>query len=155
MGKRAGTVGAIAVLSLLLLTGCQALKPAGFTQADARSDTARWTSDAVGALGAARFGSPPTNTKADGYETCRTDTSFFTTTSEWRTITDLGVAVSKQDAATASISAAFVRAGWVASIADGVHSLKGPHGAKRMGVIRIESGGGAELTIIVISPCYS
>jgi hypothetical protein len=150
MGKRFASVGAIAAMTLLLLTGCQSVKPGTFTRVDAQSDTAGWTRDAAKAVG-----SPQTTTRADGYETCRTDKSYFTSTSEWRTSTDLRVAASKQDAATAAISASFVHAGWVAKTSGGVLSLSGPHGAKRMGVVRVESGGDAQLTVIVISPCYS
>jgi hypothetical protein len=149
MGMRAVAVGVIAALALLLLSGCQATAPGTFVRADARADAAHWTRDAVTAVGGQKA-----TTKADGFETCRTDTGYFTTTSQWRTITFVSIPASRQPAAESEISAAFVREGWVASHPQGLLMLVGPDAGKRHGLIRAESGGGAQLAITVISPCY-
>ncbi len=151
MSKRAAPVVACAAVVLLALTGCQA-HPSGFGREQAQSDAAVWTAEAVHAAG-----SPTTTTRSDGYETCRTDTGFFTSTFQWRTITWLGVAASAQSAATRSIAAAFSADGWVAQKStgvDGLVSLAGPKDADRPGVVRIETGGPTQLSVTVISPCY-
>jgi hypothetical protein len=146
--KRAIPIVATAGLVLALLTGCQA-KPGTFVRADAQADVAGWTRSAEKAAD-----SPTASTIANGYETCRTDTGYFTTSFQWRTITNLRIAASQQGAATAAISAAFAADGWAAKTSAGVVTLTGPKSATRRGVVRIETAGGSELAVSVISPCY-
>jgi hypothetical protein len=151
MSRRVAAAFASAAVVLLALTGCQA-QPTGFGRPQAQSDAAAWTTEAVHAAGA-----PTTTTRSDGYETCRTDTGFFTSTFQWRTITWLAIPSSTQPAATRAIRAAFTDDGWAAQKSTGVASLvvlAGPRDADRRGVVRIETGGPAELSVTVISPCY-
>jgi hypothetical protein len=149
VGKRAVAVGAIAVLALLLLAGCQSVPPGTFVRAQAQADVAGWTHDARDAAG-----SPVARTTADGYETCRTDTAYFSTSFQWRTITNLSVSASRQAAATSAISAAFVKNGWVETKSSGLVTLAGPHDASRRGILRIETAGSSQLAVSAISPCY-
>jgi hypothetical protein len=149
MGRRAIAVGAMAVLALSLLSGCQAVAPGTFVRAEAVADAALWTRDAVRAAG-----SPSASTRADGYETCRTDSAYFTTTFQWRTITYLGVAASRQSDTISAIAAAFGRSGWHATSSRGAVTLTGPSGPSHRGVIRVEPAGSSNLALSVISPCY-
>jgi hypothetical protein len=150
MQKRGTVAVVLAALALLGLAGCQAVKPGTFTRADAQADVSAWTQDAQTAVG-----SPSADTRSDGYETCRTDHGFFTTTSQWRTITYLTVPKKRQAAAISTLSAAFVARNWTSTTSGGSVSLSGPKGASRTGLIRVERGGGSTLVISVVSPCYA
>ena len=150
MNKRVAFAIVTAVLAFVSLAGCQAVKPGTFTRADAQADVAVWTHDAETAVG-----SPSTDTRSDGYETCRTDHGYFTTSSQWRTITYLTVPQKRQTAAISTLSAAFVALKWKSVTSAGLVTLSGPKGASHAGLIRVERGDESTLVISVVSPCYS
>jgi len=149
MRKR--VVGGVILSALALggLSGCQAVAPGGFTRATAQADVAGWTHDAQKALG-----SPAASIRANDFETCRTDHSYFSTSFEWRTITNLSVPAARQAAAIRTLASAFVASGWVRSNPDGLVTLTGPTDARRRGLIRVEYGGASTLVLSVLSPCY-
>jgi hypothetical protein len=140
----------LAALALVSLSGCQAVTSGGFTRVSAQADVDGWTHEAEIALK-----SPTAGVRASGYETCRTDRGFFTTSWEWRTITNLSVPAARQSAAISTLTAAFTATGWTRSNPAGLVTLTGPTGERRRGLIRLENGGASTLIISVISPCYS
>jgi hypothetical protein len=140
----------LVALALAGLSGCQAEGSGGFTRAGAQTDVDRWTRQAEAALG-----SPTASIRASGFETCRTDHSYFTTSFEWRTITNLSVPAAQQSAAISTVSAVFAANGWVRSTPGGLVTLTGPTTQRRRGLIRLETGGASTLVIAVLSACYS
>jgi hypothetical protein len=140
----------LVALALASLSGCSAVTSGGFTSADARTAVAAWTHEAETTLG-----SPTASVRASGYETCRTDHGFFTTSWEWRTITNLSVPAASQTSAISTVSTAFTASGWVRSNPRGLVTLTGPTNERRRGLVHIETGGASTLVIWVISPCYS
>ena len=149
MHKRVALAALTAALTVAGLAGCQAAGPGSFTRADAQADVVTWTHDAETALG-----SPTARVSFDGYEVCRTDRGYFTTTSQWRTETTLGVARARQSAAISRVSGAFVKRGWSSSKSTAPVTLVGPKGARHTGQIRIESYGSTAILISAVSPCY-
>jgi hypothetical protein len=135
---------------LLCLTGCQAAA-GSFTRTLATADVANWTRQAVDAVT-----SPPpsASTKLDAFETCRSDTGFFTMSYQWRTITNVGVPLARQSAATRAIENSFEAGGWTVSHPGGLVSLAGPKAGKLKGLITIQTAGDSQLSISVVSPCY-
>ncbi|HEX4444684.1 MAG TPA: hypothetical protein VHZ81_14030 [Galbitalea sp.] len=142
-------VGALALGSL---AGCQATTPGSFTRALAQADTAKWTKQAVNA---AASSAPTATTKLSGFEACRSDTGFFTTSDEWRTITDIAVSSAQQEAATAAIAGAFTKSGWTETRPRGLVTLKGGATGKRKGLITVQTAGPTALAITVESGCYA
>jgi hypothetical protein len=140
----------LAALVLLCLTGCQAAPAGAFTRTVARADVATWTRQAIRAAS-----SPRASTKSDAFETCRSDAGFFTTSYEWRTITNLAVPLSDQKAATDAIEHSFEASGWAVSRPTGIVAIAGPKGSKLKGLITIQTAGDSQLAIAVMSPCYS
>ena len=138
------------LLCLGLLTACQATAPGSFTGAVAQADAAKWTKQAVRAAA-----SPAATTKLNGFEACRSDTGFFTTTSEWRRITDIAVSLSQQDAAIDAIAAAFTKSGWTETRPRGLVTLQGGGSGKRRGLITVQTAGPTALAITVKSGCYA
>jgi predicted small lipoprotein YifL len=150
MHKRVAVVALTAALAIISLAGCQAIGPGSFTRADARADVATWTQDAEATLG-----SPTTRVRFDGFEVCRTDHGYFTTTSQWRTATTLSMPRARQSAAMSTVSESFVTRGWNSSKSNGAVTLTGPKGAHHTGQIRIEPYGSTSLLVSVVSPCHS
>ncbi|HEX4057486.1 MAG TPA: hypothetical protein VHX87_04105 [Galbitalea sp.] len=150
---RCRVISAFAVSLVLVgsLAGCQATGPGSFTRSEAQTDVAKWTTLAVRAVG-----SPATTsqTKLNAFEACRSDHGFFTTTLQWRTITNIDVPASRQVAVTRVIEKAFEQAGWRASTPQGFVTLTGPDNEKRRGAILIQTAGATQLAISVVSPCY-
>jgi hypothetical protein len=150
MRKRGLGVTVLAALVVLGLAGCQASSPGALTRSGAQSDVATWTHDAETALG-----SPKARVQFDGFEACRTDHSYFTTSSEWRTVTLLSVPKARQAAAITALSADFVARNWSTATSNGFVNLSGPKNARHRGLVRIERDGDSMLAITVISPCYT
>jgi hypothetical protein len=150
MQKRVPAAILTAALTVVSVAGCQSITPGTLTRTQAQTDVAAWTRDAETALG-----SPTSAVRFDGYETCRSDHGYFTTSSEWRTVTSLGVPRPRQSAAISTLSAAFVGRTWSTATSSTLVRLSGPKGARHLGLIEIERGGAATLVITVISPCYS
>jgi hypothetical protein len=138
-----------AFLLLVALAGCQA-SPGTFTRSDAIAATSAWTRDAATAIG-----SPVSTAVSAGSENCRTDKGYLVTHFQWRTITDLGVPKTRQRAAIATIASMLAKAGWSGSTTSAIVTLTGPAGAKRHGIVRLESAGESQLAVAVTSPCYS
>jgi hypothetical protein len=146
MTRRARLLAAaLAIVAVAGLTGCQAA--GSFTRVAAEADTARWTTDAVRAAG-----SPDSTTKLSAFEACRSDAGFFTTTYEWRKITNVSVPQASQPKETAAIASAFVAIGWRESEPRGLVTLTGT--GKRKGLITVQTAGSSALAIKVLSPCY-
>lgn len=148
--RRAMAVVAAAVL-VVCLAGCSSATVTGFTRSDAQADAAKWTSQAIGAIASA----PANTTRFNGYERCRSDTGFFTSSSQWHTITNVTVPLAKQLVATNAIAAAFEAEGWKRSGTSALTTLRGPAHANRTGVILIQTDGDHALSISVVSPCYA
>jgi hypothetical protein len=148
MTKRARILAAaLAIVAITGLTGCQAA--GSFTRVAAEADTATWTAQAVKAAGSP---APAATTKLSAFEACRSDAGFFTTTYEWRTITNVAVPLASQPQASAAIVASFEASGWRASGPNRFISLTGT--GKRKGLITLQSAGDSALAITVKSPCY-
>ena len=145
---------AVGALAVLVLTGCASGSVASFTRALAQADTTAWTEEALKAVGSRLDASVTATTKASGFEACRSDTGFFTTTDQWRMISDLAVPEARQGAATAAISKAFVAANWKRTRKAGLTTLSGPGGAAHKGLIELQTDGPTKLNVEVVSPCY-
>jgi hypothetical protein len=140
------SIGVVAALA-----GCASAPAASFGRPQAQADVSRWTAEALRAVGSATA----PRTTVNGFEACRTDNGFFTTTFQWRTGTEVAVAQPGQAVATAAIVTAFERAGWKVSVSRGFTTLSGPGGARRRGVVQVQTAGPSGLAIEVISPCYA
>ena len=150
MAVRRILVGVVAIVVITMLAGCSEAS-ASFNRPQAQADVSQWTSQATAAVSSA---SAP-RTTVSGFETCRTDNGFFTTTFQWRTGTVVAVVQSRQAAATAAIVNAFAGNGWKVSVKLGLTTLSGPGDAKRKGLVQVQTAGPTGLAIQVISPCYS
>jgi hypothetical protein len=150
MAVRRKLVAIVAVVVITVLAGCSAVS-ASFNRPEAQADVSQWTGQAVRAVESA---SAP-RTTVSGFEICRTDSGFFTTSNQWRTGTDVAVAQSRQAAATEAIVNAFAGNGWKVSVSRGLTTLSGPGSAKRKGLVQIQTAGPTGLAIQVISPCYA
>jgi hypothetical protein len=150
MVRRAIAATLMAIVLGCGLAGCQQAGPGSFTRTVAQADVAAWTKGAVEAA-------HPSNsaTKLSAFETCRSNTAYFATTFQWRTITNVDVSASDQPAATRAIEAAFERANWKLSLPGGLVTLTGPDDQKRRGLITIQTAGPTQLAISVVSPCYT
>jgi hypothetical protein len=144
-------LAAAAAVLLSCLTGCQATGPGSFARPAAQADVAAWTLDAIRAVGSP---APAATTKLSGFETCRTDTGYFATSTQWRTITDVAVPLARQAAATSAIETAFTAKGWHTARSSGLVTMAGPSGERRKGLIKIQTAGSSELEVAVMSPCY-
>lgn len=151
MVRRAIAAALVAVALGTLLAGCQQQPPGSYTRTLAQSDVAAWTKQAV----AAAHASSSSTTKLNAFETCRTDTGYFATKFQWRTITNIDVPASDQTAATRAIETAFEHASWKLSMPQGLVSLTGPGDHKRHGLITVQTAGATQLAISVVSGCYS
>ena len=140
----------VGVVAVGCLAGCQATTPGSVTRAVAQADAAKWTKQAVNATA-----SRAATTKTNGFEACRSDSGYFTTSYEWRTITDIAVSSSHQAAATAAIAAAFARSGWKVSRPGGLVTLQGGGTGRRTGLITVQTAGPTGLAITVKSGCYA
>jgi hypothetical protein len=150
MTRRAPFVLAgILLIAAGALTGCQAA--GSFTRANAQADAATWTKSVVAASGSPASAA---TTKFNGFEACRTDRGFFTTTSQWRTVTDIAMPLSHQPASTTAIARSFVASGWKESRPRGLVTLKGG-GGQRRGLITVQTAGPTGLAITVESGCYA
>jgi len=149
MIRRAIVAAAIATALALGLVGCQQLSSGSFTRTRAQVDVAAWTRQAVQASHAS--GSA---TKLSAFDTCRSDTGYFATTSQWRTITDIRAPGADPTAATRAIEEAFESAHWKLAMSHGLVTLTGPDDQRLRGLITIQPAGPSELAISVISPCY-
>lgn len=151
MRNRVAMAAALAVLLTVGLAGCSAPAPGSFTRDQARADTAAWTKQAVGTVS-----SPPpaSQTKVDDFQTCRTDSGYFTTSFQWRTVTNIAVPRARQRAAARAIESSFESSNWTATESGGLLTLAGPDGEKQKGVITVQTAGVSELSIAVVSPCY-
>lgn len=142
----------LAAVLLLCLTGCQTVSAGTFTRTLARADVASWTGQSINAV---KSPPPQVSIKSDAFETCRSDSGYFTTSYQWRTITYAGVPLAHQAAATTAIENSFESRGWTVSHTLGLVSLTGPRGKKLKGLITIQTAGDSQLAISVVSPCYS
>ncbi len=145
---------AVGALAVLVLTGCASGSAASFTRASAQADTATWTKQALKAVGATLDVAITPTTKASGFEACRSDKGFFTTTDQWRLISDFAVPKARQAAATTAIAEAFVAADWKQKTKAGLTTLSGPGGVAHRGLIEVQTDGPTNLNIEVVSPCY-
>ena len=149
---RALLLAAVTIVVAGVLSGCQSGPSPTSPRALAQAATKAWTRDAVHAVASP---APKTITKSDAFEICRTDHGYFTTSSQWRRITDISVPLSRQAAATAAIRRAFEADSWAASRSAGITTLVGPVGAKGKGLITVQTAGESQLVVVVISPCYA
>lgn len=145
------SLAAAAAVLLVGLTGCQAIAPGSFARPAAQADVTAWTRDAIKAVGSP---APSATTKLSGFETCRTDTGYFATSTQWRTITDVAVAQARQAAATSAIETAFRAKGWKTTRSSAFVTIAGPSGERRKGLIKIQTAGSSLLEVAVMSPCY-
>jgi hypothetical protein len=149
MVGRAIAAVCIAVAIGCSVAGCQSTPAGSFTRTLAQADVAAWTRQVVAAAG-----SSGSVTKLNAFDTCRSDTGLFPTSSQWRTVTYADVQGNDQTAATRAIESAMEHARWKLTTPRGVVMLTGPNDQKRRGLIIIQSGGPSQLAISVISPCY-
>ena len=149
--RRSVLLGAAALAVIACLAGCASASASSFSRAKARADVAQWTGEAEHAL---RSASAP-RTTVSGFLSCRSDTGILPTTFQWRTGTDVAVTQPRQAEATAAIVSAFEKDGWKVSAGRGFTTLTGPGGAKRKGLVQIQTAGPDGLAIQVISPCYA
>lgn len=141
-------------LAALVLTGCASGSAGSFTREQAQADAVGWSRQALAAVRDDVGTKVVATTKASGFETCRTDTGFFTTTDQWRLISDFAVPEARQVAATAAIAGAFETAHWKQASKAGLTTLSGPSGAAHEGLIVLQTDGPTNLNVEVISPCY-
>ncbi|MEJ1229550.1 MAG: hypothetical protein WDM88_01215 [Galbitalea sp.] len=150
LGRTASLVLACSV-AVVGLAGCSAVRSGGFDRADARSQTAAWSQQALHAVASP----PPESTvKWNGYENCRSDPGFFSTTSQWRLITYAAVASGRQSRAIDAIVRSFKRDGWTSWSSRGTVTLNGPRRPGHRGAIRLDTAGPAQIAIQVVSGCY-
>jgi hypothetical protein len=152
MARRVLAAIAIAIAAALCLAGCQASGPGGFTRSDAQAAVAKWTAQAQDAVSDP---APQAHATLNAFEVCRSDRGYFATTNEWRTVTVIDVPTARQAGAIRAIETAFTSQKWRAVESRGIVALTGPRTSTGRGYITVQTGGDAQLSIAVISPCYA
>jgi hypothetical protein len=152
MGRRVVAAVALALVIAISLAGCQAVTKGSMTRTLAQSDVAAWTRQAVAATSEPP---PSTITKLNAFDACRSDTAYFSTSFQWRTITNIDVPLARQAAATRAIASAFELRHWRAVSSAGLLTITGPTTSKLRGLITVQTAGSSQLAISVVSPCYT